>query len=108
MDQWLVVDYDPAARRFSPVQWPDDGDESRDALAYRAVVAAPATTAARTGSPRCWLGLSGGIDSAVTLAMAVDALGAGNVRAVRMPSRYTAGMSNDLAAEQAPRWACGC
>jgi NAD+ synthetase len=36
----------------------------------------------------------------VTLAIAVDALGAENVRAVRMPSRYTAGLSNDLAAEQ--------
>src|SRR5690606_41840559 len=41
-----------------------------------------------------------GLDSAVVLAIAVDALGAENVTAVRMPSRYTAGMSNDLAAEQ--------
>ncbi|ROZ80453.1 NAD(+) synthase, partial [Gordonia sp. OPL2] len=34
------------------------------------------------------------------LAMAVDAMGAENVTAVRLPSRYTAGLSNDLAAEQ--------
>ena len=47
-----------------------------------------------------WLGLSGGIDSAMVLALAVDALGAENVTAVRMPSRYTADMSNDLAADQ--------
>ncbi len=47
-----------------------------------------------------WLGLSGGIDSALVLALAVDALGADNVTAVRLPSRYTAGLSNDLAAEQ--------
>ncbi|MDQ2703466.1 MAG: NAD(+) synthase, partial [Pseudomonadota bacterium] len=46
------------------------------------------------------LGLSGGIDSAVVLAIAADALGAENVTAVRMPSRYTADLSNDLAAVQ--------
>ncbi len=39
------------------------------------------------------LGLSGGIDSALTLALAVDAIGAGQVEAVMMPSRYTAAMS---------------
>jgi NAD+ synthase (glutamine-hydrolysing) len=39
------------------------------------------------------LGLSGGIDSALTLAIAVDALGAGQVEAVLMPSQYTADMS---------------
>src|SRR5690606_5278946 len=37
-DQWLVVDYDTAGRSFTPVQWMDDGDESMDALAWRAVV----------------------------------------------------------------------
>ncbi len=41
------------------------------------------------------LGLSGGIDSALTLVIAVDALGAENVEAVLMPSRYTADMSID-------------
>jgi NAD+ synthase (glutamine-hydrolysing) len=39
------------------------------------------------------LGLSGGIDSALTLAIAVDALGADKVHAVMMPSRYTADIS---------------
>jgi NAD+ synthase (glutamine-hydrolysing) len=41
------------------------------------------------------LGLSGGIDSALTLTVAVDALGADRVRAVMMPSRYTADISLD-------------
>lgn len=41
------------------------------------------------------LGLSGGIDSALTLAIAVDALGADRVMAVMMPSQYTAGISVD-------------
>ena len=47
------------------------------------------------------LGLSGGIDSALTLALAVDALGAEQVEAVLMPSRYTADMSNEDARLQA-------
>lgn len=41
------------------------------------------------------IGLSGGIDSALVLTVAVDALGADNVEAVLMPSRYTAAMSNE-------------
>ncbi len=47
------------------------------------------------------LGLSGGIDSALTLAIAVDALGADRVRAVMMPSPYTAQISLDDAREMA-------
>lgn len=53
--------------------------------------------------PGVILGLSGGIDSALTLAIAVDALGASKVQAVMMPSRYTSQMSLDDAAEQARR-----
>jgi len=99
-DQWLVVDYDPQARRFAPVQWIDDGDESMDALAWRAVVRGIRDYCGKNGFSRAWLGLSGGIDSSLVLALAVDALGAENVTAVRLPSRYTAELSNDLAAEQ--------
>ena len=51
--------------------------------------------------PNVVLGLSGGIDSALTAAVAVDALGAANVRCVMMPSRYTAQDSLDDAAEVA-------
>lgn len=49
------------------------------------------------------LGLSGGIDSALTLAMAVDALGADRVEAVMMPFHYTSDLSKNDAAEQARR-----
>lgn len=49
------------------------------------------------------LGLSGGIDSALTLAMAVDALGAERVEAVMMPFRYTSDLSKNDAAEEAAR-----
>ncbi len=99
-DQWLVVDYDREARSFLPVQWIDDGDESRDALAWRAIVRGIQDYCRKNGFTKTWLGLSGGIDSSMVLALAVDALGADNVTAVRLPSRYTAGLSNDLADEQ--------
>ena len=49
----------------------------------------------KNGFPGVIIGLSGGIDSALTLCVAVDALGAENVRAVMMPSPYTAKMSLD-------------
>jgi len=53
--------------------------------------------------PGVIIGLSGGIDSAVVLAVAVDALGAENVRAVMMPSRYTADISQIDAEDMAKR-----
>jgi NAD+ synthase (glutamine-hydrolysing) len=99
-DHWLVADYDPATQRFTRIEWPVEADESRDALAWRAVVRGTRDYCRKNGFDRAWLGLSGGIDSALVLALAVDALGAANVTAVRLPSRYTAGLSNDLAAEQ--------
>ncbi len=51
--------------------------------------------------PGVVLGLSGGIDSALILALACDALGADRVRAVMMPFRYTSNMSQEDAAKQA-------
>lgn len=51
--------------------------------------------------PGVVIGLSGGIDSALTMALAVDALGAERVQAVMMPSRYTSQISLDDAAEMA-------
>jgi NAD+ synthase (glutamine-hydrolysing) len=55
----------------------------------------------KNGFPGVVLGLSGGIDSAVTLAVAVDALGAERVNAVMMPFRYTASISIEDAQAQA-------
>ena len=101
LDQWLVAHFDAATRRFSPVHWTVDGDESRDALAWRAIVRGTRDYCVKNGFSKAWIGLSGGIDSALVLAVAVDALGAGNVTGVRLPSRYTSELSNDLADEQA-------
>ena len=57
----------------------------------------------KNGFPGVVLGLSGGIDSALTLAIAVDALGAERVRAVMMPSEFTADMSLQDAEAMAER-----
>jgi NAD+ synthase (glutamine-hydrolysing) len=57
----------------------------------------------KNGFPGAILGLSGGIDSALTLAVAVDALGAERVHAVMMPSEFTAGISLEDAREMAKR-----
>lgn len=53
----------------------------------------------KNGFPGVILGLSGGVDSALTLAIAVDALGADQVKTVMMPSRYTAAISREDASE---------
>ncbi len=100
-DHWLIADFDASTRRFLPVSWPVEDDESRDALAWRAIVRGTRDYCAKNGFDKVWIGLSGGIDSALVLAIAVDALGADNVTGVRLPSRYTSGLSNDLADEQA-------
>jgi NAD+ synthase (glutamine-hydrolysing) len=68
---------------------------------YKALVLGVKDYVGKHRFPGVVLGLSGGIDSALTLAIAVDALGAQRVRAVMMPSRYTSQMSLDDAAEQA-------
>lgn len=99
-EHWLVADFDPATRKLAAVSWPVEVEEGRDALAWRAVVLGTGDYCRKNGFDKVWLGLSGGIDSSVVLVIAVDALGADNVTAVRMPSRYTAGLSNDLAQEQ--------
>jgi len=68
---------------------------------YRALVLGVADYVNKHHFPGVVLGLSGGIDSGLTLAIAVDALGPERVRAVMMPSRYTTDMSREDAERQA-------
>jgi len=82
--------------RPAPMEPGPDEDES----VYRALVLGVRDYARKNGFEGAVLGLSGGIDSALTLAVAVDALGADAVEAVLMPSRYTAEMSNEDALAQ--------
>jgi NAD+ synthase (glutamine-hydrolysing) len=74
---------------------------SLEASVYQALVVGVRDYVRRNGFKGVVLGLSGGIDSALSLAIAVDALGAENVEAVMMPYRYTAQMSQDDAKEEA-------
>ncbi len=84
----------PRAGEIAPVA----GEEES---IYRALVLGVRDYVTKNGFRGAVLGLSGGIDSALTLAIAADALGAEQVEAVLMPSRYTADMSNEDALAQA-------
>ncbi len=75
--------------------------EGQEESVYGALVQGTRDYVDKHGFPGVVLGLSGGIDSALTLCIAVDALGADRVQSVAMPSRYTSQMSKDDAAEQA-------
>ena len=68
---------------------------------YRALVLGTRDYVVNHGFPGVIIGLSGGIDSALVLAIACDALGADKVRAVQMPFRYTSTMSQEDSARQA-------
>ena len=74
---------------------------SDDASVYRALVLGVRDYVGKHGFPGVVMGLSGGVDSALTLAIAVDALGKDRVQAVMMPSRYTSSMSLEDARQQA-------
>ncbi|MBI5430100.1 MAG: NAD+ synthase [Nitrosomonadales bacterium] len=68
---------------------------SEEAAVYRALCLGVRDYIGKNRFPGVLLGLSGGIDSALTLAVAVDALGADKIHAVMMPSPYTAQISLD-------------
>ena len=72
-----------------------------EASVYSALKLGLADYVNKNGFPGVVLGMSGGIDSALTLAIAVDALGADKVHAVMMPSEFTADMSVNDAREMA-------
>jgi NAD+ synthase len=73
--------------------WPSGPEET-----YRAMVLGLGDYVRKSGFPGVLLGLSGGVDSALSLVVAVDALGAENVRAVMLPSKYTSAESLEDAA----------
>jgi NAD+ synthase len=73
---------------------------------YRAMMVALRDYVARNGFPGVILGLSGGIDSALSAAVAVDALGASKVWGVMLPSKYTSQESLDDARECARLLGC--
>jgi NAD+ synthase (glutamine-hydrolysing) len=83
------VTFDGAVPRAAPITVETPIEEQ----VYRALVLGVRDYLGKNGFPGAIIGLSGGVDSALTLAVAVDALGADKVRAVMMPSVYTADIS---------------
>lgn len=80
---WRIV---PAEIVPQPDAWEQD---------YRAMVESLRDYIGKTGFKKALLGLSGGVDSALVAAIAVDAIGAENVRCVMLPSEYTSQASLD-------------
>ncbi len=98
-DDLLLVDIDADGRvsgRLEAMPPPE-------AQAWAALVTGVRDYVGKNGFPGVIIGLSGGVDSALVLAIAVDALGAERVRTVMMPSRYTADISWLDAREMAQR-----
>ena len=96
-----AVDFVRQGRKIVPTPGDIAAELSDEASVYSALVLGVRDYVNKHGFPGVVMGLSGGVDSALTLAIAVDALGAERVHAVMMPSRYTAKMSLDDAEEQA-------
>ena len=84
-----------------PISQPLPEEPSLEANVYSALVTGVRDYVNKNGFKSVVLGLSGGIDSAVTLAVAADALGKDRVRAVMMPFRYTSSASLEDAEAQA-------
>lgn len=96
-----VAEFDAEQKQFKTAENPPVLETFAEI--YQALVMATRDYVQRSGFPGVILGLSGGIDSALTLAIAVDAIGADKVQAVMMPYTYTSQMSVEDANEQARR-----
>ena len=114
-DNWLVHASPGAAGmvlQASTVPWPANDatvglppcqQPYSSSAVWQALVLGTRDYVRKSGFQNVLLGLSGGMDSALVLALAVDALGAEHVRTVMMPSPYTAQISLDDAREMALR-----
>ena len=90
---WVVEFTRDARGRVVPVPGRVAAELSDEESVYGALVLGVRDYVEKHGFPGVVMGLSGGVDSALTLAIAVDALGKDRVQAVMMPSRYTSSMS---------------
>jgi NAD+ synthase (glutamine-hydrolysing) len=96
-----TVVLDGTAREVKPLGGPVAALADKVATVYRALVLGTRDYVDNHGFPGVIIGLSGGIDSALVLAIACDALGTERVRAVQMPFHYTAKMSQEDSKDQA-------
>jgi NAD+ synthase (glutamine-hydrolysing) len=97
-EKLLTVDLDEHA---NIIPQPFTHTAAKETSIYQALVLGVKDYVAKNHFPGAIIGLSGGIDSALTLAIAADALGADNVTALLLPSQYTASMSIEDAKAEA-------
>lgn len=96
----LLLEYHPGSGKLEPIDWPPALADPLEEI-YRVLSCGLRDYVRKNGFTDVVFGLSGGIDSAMVLALAVDALGAEQVHTVMMPSRHTSGLSIELAQKQA-------
>ena len=96
----LLAQFDPETGALKARDWTPP-PESQLAEIYTVLVTGLRDYVNKNGFSDVVFGLSGGIDSGMMLALAVDALGPDHVHTVMMPSRHTSGLSIELAQEQA-------
>jgi NAD+ synthase (glutamine-hydrolysing) len=101
-ESMLLAMFDAGSGALQPLDWPEVTPNETEAFEiYTVLVRGLSDYIHKNGFSEVVLGLSGGIDSALTLALAVDAIGADKVHTVMMPSRHTSDLSLALAGEQA-------
>src|SRR5699024_3036692 len=100
-DALLYCEFDAQSRTLHADDWPPLHGVDDDAVLYAGLVRGLRDYVQKNGFSDVLLGLSGGIDSALTLALAVDALGPARVTAVMLPSRFTSDISLEGARAQA-------
>ncbi|AOE49991.1 NAD+ synthetase [Kangiella sediminilitoris] len=99
-EDFACIDFNQASNQLTPLKPSTKQFEEHEEI-WQALVLGVRDYVRKNGFPGALLGLSGGIDSAVSLAVAVDALGKENVNAVMMPFRYTASISVEDARAEA-------
>lgn len=102
LNQLMMAQFDVASKTFN-TQAKAPLDLSKESEMYQALVVGLRDYVNRSGFKGVILGLSGGIDSALSLCIAVDALGSDRVYAVMMPFEYTSAISLEDAEAQAAR-----
>ena len=102
----VVVDFDVINKNVLADRKTEDTSASKAALIHAALTMGIRDYFSKMGFTKAILGLSGGIDSAVTLALAAEALGADNVYAVLLPSEFSTGHSIDDAVGLAKNLQC--
>jgi NAD+ synthase (glutamine-hydrolysing) len=106
MEDVVFVDFDPIGKALTSESPHQSANKNKTSLIYSALIMGIKDYFGKMGFTKAILGLSGGIDSAVTLALAAEALGNENVYAVLLPSKFSSGHSIDDAIALAKNLDC--